>query len=589
MNVLSIATASPEPCRSLIACAWLLALLGASAAAQEESESTVPAVADLGLVNGSMEQVTDGRPDGWFFPANNDTTQHEYRIDSENPFVGQQSMLVDTTNHSEGARFAVFNQSLPAEALRGKRVRFRAAVRTADRSDGGRAQLWFRIDRESGAMGGFDNMQDRPIEADDWQHYDIVLDVEEDAKRVFLGMLVLGKTKAWMDDASLEVVDQTVKKTDSGINASAAAPPQPFYSHWLWLAALVMFLMFVAHGKNSFWQRFALHFSCAYWLFYSFPSPFRRVISRLLGALAKVGLPTEATATWIDELSLKYAEQTERLTGWFANNVLGIEAELTSAMRNGSGDTTMAYVRLFVGFCFALVVAAIWSGILRRRDEDQTWVRDLLRTYLRYVLALSMLGYGLAKAGFISTQFAPTGLPGEFQLNRTYGDSSPMGLLWTFMAVSPMYTFLAGLGEVVAGWLLVFRRTATLGAIVAFGVMLNVVMLNFCYDVPVKQYSFHLAFMALMIAMPDMPRLLDVLVFHRSTTASAQLSPPYVGQQSRWYYWTAKVIVLFCAIVLPTYQHVSNEVRHEHEPRAESEHLLLNRGYRWVNERPFNR
>ena len=188
-----------------------------------------------------------------------------------------------------------------------------------------------------------------------------------------------------------------------------------------------------------------------------------------------------------------------------------------------------------------------------------------------------------------STQFGSASGPNEYQLARTYGESSPMGLLWTFMAASPAYTFFAGMGEVIGGVLLVFRRTMTLGAIVTFGVMTNVMMLNFCYDVPVKQYSFHLMIMALIIAMPDLSRLMNVLLFNRATEPTNLLEPPYVGPRSKWVHRILKAVVVISMFVIPIYQHAKTELTHEHVEQAESEHLLMNRGFRWINEMPFNR
>ena len=64
-----------------------------------------------------------------------------------------------------------------------------------------------------------------------------------------------------------------------------------------------------------------------------------------------------------------------------------------------------------------------------------------------------------------------------------------MGALWWFMGASIPYIIFAGAAEVLGGLLLVLRRTAALGALVAFAVMVNVMMLNYCYDAPVKLYS----------------------------------------------------------------------------------------------------
>jgi len=67
-----------------------------------------------------------------------------------------------------------------------------------------------------------------------------------------------------------------------------------------------------------------------------------------------------------------------------------------------------------------------------------------------------------------------------------------MGLLWTFMAASKGYQIFTGAAEVLGGILLLWKRTTTLGALTVFGVMANVMALNFFYDVPVKLLSTHL-------------------------------------------------------------------------------------------------
>jgi hypothetical protein len=51
----------------------------------------------------------------------------------------------------------------------------------------------------------------------------------------------------------------------------------------------------------------------------------------------------------------------------------------------------------------------------------------------------------------ISSQFpAPT----QDRLMQSYGDSSPMGLLWTFMGASEPYTMFVGFAEMISGILL---------------------------------------------------------------------------------------------------------------------------------------
>lgn len=556
---------------------------------------TTAAEADEILKNGSFEVETDGEPENWVFSQINRDRGAVFKLDDDNPESGKVAGLVDTTKADLGRAngFVTLNQYPDSAKLRGKRIRFRAAVRTDELADNGRAQLWLRVDRpgpKSGTVvGAFDNMDDRPITSKDWKHYDIVVDVDEDAVALNVGLLVFGKAKVWIDDASIEIVDDQTKTTtmDSrGVSGSANAPPQPFFTGWLWLALIALVLFAVSQTKNSFAQRFALRFTIGYWLLYCFPTLIMGIVGGILETLNKFGVDVETAKERLGKFVAGEKYYTGEVVQWVAANLFKIEGKLV--LPNGSGDTTFAYIRLLICFFGAVAIAIVWSTVYWRK-VDQIWLRDLLRSYLRYVLALTMLGYGLHKAGFITTQFASGGVPSEFQLNRTYGESSPMGLLWTFMAASPAYTFFAGLGEVTGGILLIFRRTATLGALVVFGVMLNVVMMNFCYDVPVKQYSFHLLIMAVIILSPDVPRLANVLFWNRVAEPSALLIPPYTNRITIWIHHIVKAIVVFCAFGLPIYEHVKQEIEYEHPQAVDSEHLLLNRGYRWISEYPFNR
>jgi hypothetical protein len=106
------------------------------------------------------------------------------------------------------------------------------------------------------------------------------------------------------------------------------------------------------------------------------------------------------------------------------------------------------------------------------------------------------------------------------RLAEPIGEASPMGLLWTFLGASSAYQILSGCAELLGGWLLVTRRTTTLGALVAMGVMFNVAALNYCYDTPVKLYSTHLFAMALLLVLGDARRLFEVFVLHRAVPAN---------------------------------------------------------------------
>ena len=195
------------------------------------------------------------------------------------------------------------------------------------------------------------------------------------------------------------------------------------------------------------------------------------------------------------------------------------------------------YVQALIGFVLAVAAALIWTALDRKR-KDYAGLAGWFRVYLRYVLAVVMLSYGFSKV--FDLQFSP---PGASRLTESYGDSSPMGLAWTFMGYSIAYTVFSGAMECLGGLLLFFRRTATLGALVTAAVMTNIVMMNFCYDIPVKLYSAHLLMTAVVILGPAMARLMDVLVLHRGV-APEDVRPPSWSGWRRWGRWSLKALVV---------------------------------------------
>ena len=184
----------------------------------------------------------------------------------------------------------------------------------------------------------------------------------------------------------------------------------------------------------------------------------------------------------------------------------------------GSGDTAYDYMRILCSLVLALVAGLAWTFLDRKRSNDAR-IDEWLRVYVRFSLATAMIVYGAHKV--FSAQF---GTPGLDRLLGTFGNASPMGLLWTFMGFSRVYTLFAGLGEMVGGILLISRRTTLLGALISIGILGQVVLLNFCYDVPVKQFSAHLLAMAVLLTLPDLRRLANLFLLNRNVVL-AEIRP----------------------------------------------------------------
>jgi uncharacterized membrane protein YphA (DoxX/SURF4 family) len=239
-----------------------------------------------------------------------------------------------------------------------------------------------------------------------------------------------------------------------------------------------------------------------------------------------------------DWITKPYIELWKKIVPWVAIHVFHQGGRAVTYFPSGSGDKTLDHVLVFCYLVVAIGVAVVWSVVDRKRTHYRT-LHAWLRVLVRYTLAVTMFSYGFVKV--FPLQFRPTYL---FRLIEPFGEFSPMGVLWSFMGVSKVYTIFSGAAEVAGGLLLLLRRTTTFGALVSSAVLLNIAFLNFCYDVPVKLYSLHLLSMALFLLAPDLRRLFDVLVRNRPVAAADLSAPAFSSRRARIAAFTVQVTFL---------------------------------------------
>ena len=282
---------------------------------------------------------------------------------------------------------------------------------------------------------------------------------------------------------------------------------------------------FVPKAEWSLMQRVAFRFAAAYLILFNLP---------IQGHVNFIGV-----IPGMGGVSRMCIQASRHAIEWVAAHIFHLTGPVAVFPPvNGSGDTTLDYIHELCLVVISLVAAIVWSVLDRRRPNYRRF-HAWLRIWVRYALLLTLFGYGFAKV--FPLQFTP---PLLARLLEPLNEFSPMGVLWTFMGVSAAYTIFSGTAEVAGGVLLMFRRTTTLGALVSAGVMLNVVLLNFCYDVPVKLYSTNLLLMAIFLAAPDFRRLYDALVMNRATRPSRVDQPLFRSRRTRRAAIALKAIVL---------------------------------------------
>lgn len=249
-----------------------------------------------------------------------------------------------------------------------------------------------------------------------------------------------------------------------------------------------------------------------YFLFsYSFLYAFPQVLDGLIPPL--------------DFVLEKYYQAQENLLSFIGDAVFKL-GYYEPNYNSGSGDQPFFYVKLLVLIVVSVIVALTWFSI-KRSSKIAERLYNFLRVYLRYFLAVILLSYGIGK-------IFPSQMPEltPIQLTQPYGQFSPMGIAWAFMGTSAPFQIFTGVLEVVAALFLFFRRTTTLGALLAVIVLGGVVAFNFCYDIPVKINSTHYFLTAVFLLLHDRKKLLAVF-FNQSVNIEKE--EPLFALKSKYF------------------------------------------------------
>ncbi len=152
----------------------------------------------------------------------------------------------------------------------------------------------------------------------------------------------------------------------------------------------------------------------------------------------------------------------------------------------------------------------IWTLISKKRKTERNEYNTLyywLRVVVRYRAGIGIIGFGF-------TKLLPTQLPYPSLgiLNTNFGDLTAQKIYWLSIGIVPWYEIFAGVVEVLAGVLLFFRKTTTLGAILLFGALADIVYVNLAYDGGVHVYSSYFVLLAAFLLVNDIPNIYCLFV-----------------------------------------------------------------------------
>lgn len=160
---------------------------------------SMPAVAQT-TYNLDMEDLNSatGLPASWIASS---SPTYKVKTDSQTVQHGKYALSIERIKNSEDYGVSNF---LVNPTFGGKKLVLTGYVKTEDVT--GYAALWIRIDGKSGTMS-IDNMENRGIKGTTgWTQYTLKLDYDaEEATQIYLGGLLTGGGKMWMDNLVLTI------------------------------------------------------------------------------------------------------------------------------------------------------------------------------------------------------------------------------------------------------------------------------------------------------------------------------------------------------------------------------------------------
>jgi hypothetical protein len=206
------------------------------------------------------------------------------------------------------------------------------------------------------------------------------------------------------------------------------------------------------------------------------------------------------------------------LVQWIGIHLFHLTGPAATFHVQSGGDAALQWIAIPVMLVLAILAGLLWS-LLDKQHKDRELL-GWLRLIVRLTLGVAMLRYGFIKVFPIQFPTPPLAV-----LNEPVGNASPTMLFWSLYGIRPHFVMLLGWTEFIAGVALLFRRTAFLGASLAFLVMANVALLDVTFNVPVKLYSLSLLVMAAVLLLPELDTILHLFLTRKPVVANQTWSP----------------------------------------------------------------
>jgi hypothetical protein len=225
-----------------------------------------------------------------------------------------------------------------------------------------------------------------------------------------------------------------------------------------------------------------------------------------------------------------------------------------------TSDSTTFYLLMVVLFFIAIILLALLSRLDLWKKHEATIVKGI-QLVLTFYLSVIMLKYGFDKI-----------FKAQFYLPEPNTLFTPLGMLdkdiayWSTMGASRTYSIFMGFAEVIPAILLFFTRTRILGLFILWGVLTNVVFVNFGFDISVKLYSSFLWLICFLLLVPSLRSMISFFVLNKSTTLTSFSGKSFIESRTKRIVLKGALLFLFLIESLSPYV-ISGQYNDDETPR----------------------
>lgn len=178
---------------------------------------------------------------------------------------------------------------------------------------------------------------------------------------------------------------------------------------------------------------------------------------------------------------------------WFNNHLFHFKYHPTSWT---AFSPSLQTIRSIVYLLMAVLTCFVWTIVDRRRMNYNKMLYWFSRCMI-IILSCIMFSYAIVKV--FPVQMSQ---PSFTDLHTPIGDLSPFELIWTTFGYGKPYQVFCGFFELTGAVLILFNRTRIAGLFLLLIVMINVILLNYTYQIGVLIFSFYLLLVILFLLAP---------------------------------------------------------------------------------------